>query len=52
MSGQLHAPVALLSWKDLPVPIGFVEPRCNPERGGEEKKSVSLPGNDPRWTRL
>jgi hypothetical protein len=50
MSGQLHAPAALLPGKEPLVPIGY-EAGWAPEpfwtRGGEEKNSQPPPGIVP-----
>jgi hypothetical protein len=49
VSGQLHAPAALLQEKETPVPIGHKlgGSQSWSERGGEEKEK-SLPGIEPR----
>jgi hypothetical protein len=45
VSGQLHAPAALLPGKEPLVPIGGPQNRSG--RGGEEKNSQPTPGIEP-----
>jgi hypothetical protein len=49
MSGQFHAPAALLPGKEPLVPLdrSLDGPRRRSERGGEEKNSQPLPGLEP-----
>jgi len=45
MSGQIHAPAALLPRKEPPYPLDrrLGGPQSRYERGAEDKKSLSLP---------
>jgi hypothetical protein len=49
VSGQLHAPAALLSEKQPLVPIGYEArwAQSRSGRGGEEKNSQPPPGIEP-----
>jgi hypothetical protein len=44
VSGQLHAPAALLPGKEYPLNRRLGEPQSRSWRGGEEKNSQPLPG--------
>jgi len=49
VSGQLHAPVALTTGKESPVPLGrrLGEAQRRSGHGGEEKNSQPPPGIEP-----
>jgi len=47
LSGELHASAALPPAKGPSLPTGY---EAGPGHSGEEKKSLSLLGNEPRFS--
>jgi hypothetical protein len=49
VSGELHAPAALLLKKEPPFEKGLCGPQNSPERCGEEVNLLLLPGVEPQY---